>query len=141
MADAAALSIVVFNKVVALLGKLSDEQLAALANGTGDLQFVSAGVTVTAAARRASPSPRAAKAAGPGAEEVAAHLPSLTDQAEAEKYLRDSKLTIDGLKDVADRLKVTVRGKRKDQIIQELASGAGAFRSKFGAVMGGPYRQ
>ena len=141
MADAAALPIVVFNKVVTLLGKLSDEQLVALANGTGDLQFVSADVTVTAAARRTSPPPRGTKAAGPGVEEVVAQLPSLTDQAEAEKYLRDSKLTIAGLKDVADRLNVTVQGKRKDQIIQELARGAGAFRSKFGAVMGGPYRQ
>jgi hypothetical protein len=141
MTDNAALSIAVFRKVTTLLGKLSDEELAALADGSGDLQFVLGGVTVPSTGRRTSTS-RTTKAVKPGAEEVAAYLRGLTDQAEAEKYLHDTNLTRDNLLIVAEQLNVSVaKSANKGKIIAALLSGAVGYREKFESVLGGPYRQ
>ena len=141
MADSSALSIVVFQKVVALLGKLSEEQLAALADGTGDLVFESAGTTIRSGTRKTAV-PRAPKPAKPVVSEVAARLVEYTDQGEAEKYLEATGLTVKDLLAVADELKISVRrSANKAPLTRELVIGAIGYKDKFGAVMGGPYKQ
>jgi hypothetical protein len=140
MADQAALAVLVLDKVAAVLKALSEEQLSALLDGTGDLVFVSGDAMVRPTARRAA-GPRAAKPAkpaGPGVAEVAARLPQLTDLAQAREYLKNTKLTNPDMRAVAQQLTITVQSKaNKDQIIEALVQGTVGYKVKFDAVLGG----
>ncbi len=97
-------------RVAEFLRKLPAEQLADLAAGEARLEVVPKG------GRPAAKRP-AGKALPRPAEEIASTVRGIGDRAAARQYLIDLRLVVDQLKQLAAELGITVRGTRKDQIL------------------------
>jgi hypothetical protein len=134
------LSIAVLQQFAKLLDKLSEGQLADLGAGRAQLAFVSADATVTASRPRGTT--RSASSKGrPSTREAASRLSQATSREEAENYLREAGLLVPDLRAVARELQITLRSRKKDDIIRELVEGAVGYKQKFRAVMGGDWEQ
>ena len=137
-------SILVFKQVVAVLGKLSAEQLGELAAGRAQLIFQSGDTVVTARATR----PRSTAAPTPKApldlEGVVAAIKGLAGAAEVEAYLakNDKALTAPALREIAKRLGPTVisSGRTKADLKRNIVEGTAGFRERSAAMSGGAWR-
>lgn len=139
MTQPAELAVLALKQVSTLLGKLTAEQLAQLADGSGQLVF-RAGDTVVGAGRAARP-----RAAAAGVDVVAQTVEAIKGCAssdEVEDYLRthDRKLTVAVLREVAQRLGPTVAaGKAKADIKRNIVAGTAGFRERSAAMSGGAW--
>ena len=136
------LSTLVFKQVVAVLGKLTDEQLAELGSGRAQLVFSSGSTVVTARGAR----PRAAAAAAKPKLDVdgaVTAIRGLSGAGEVEAYLdaHDKQLTAAALKEIAKRLGPTVAGsgKNKAEIKRNIVQGTAGFRERSAAMSGGAW--
>ena len=136
-------TVVIFKKAVQLLAKLTEEQIAQLVEGKGELRFVTPDEMVATGKRSGgastSRSTRSAKQK-PDVAEVAERLPRSADAAEARQYLVETGLTVLQLKQVAKLLNLTVRNSKRDPLLDELVGSVVGYRAKHEAVLGGPYR-
>ena len=140
MTQPAEVAVLVLQQVSTVLGKLSAEQLAELAEGRAQLVF-RAGDTVVA------PTGRTRKAAGAGTgvdlDAAVAAIRAMTGRDHVEAYLRehDRALTVPVLKELAQRLGPTVAGtgKNKAQIKRNIVEGTAGFRERSAAMSGGAW--
>jgi hypothetical protein len=72
---------------------------------------------------------------------VASRLPRETSREDAANYLVGTGLPIKDLREVAKKLRITIRRTRKDDIIRELAEGAVGYKQKFDTLMGGEWHR
>lgn len=134
------LSTLVFKQVVAVLGKLTDEQLADLGAGRAQLVFSSGGTVVAARGTRT-----AAAAAKPklDVDGAVTAIRGLSGAVEVEAYLdaHDKQLTAPALKEIAKRLGPTVagNGKNKAEIKRNIVQGTAGFRERSAAMSGGAW--
>lgn len=137
MADTAALSILVYRKTADLLAKLTEDQLSALLDGTGDLAFVSAETTVRAG-RSASTRSRATKTAKPGLDEVAERLAQFANRDEAAQYLETTRsITKADLVAIGGKLGFKLsENPNRPQIIKTLVASVVGSKSDFNTVSG-----
>ncbi len=143
MSKATEASVLILRKAAQLLDKLTDEQITQLIEGKGELGFVTPDEIVTTGRRaRAAGSARSARSGKQQQDltEVAQRLPHCADATEARQYVVSAGLTVDQIKEVAKLLNLTVRGKVKDRLIDNLVENAVGYRGKYEAVLGGPYR-
>jgi hypothetical protein len=132
------LSLLVFKKVTELLRKLTDEQLAALANGVGELSFSTPEVTVRTGRAR-TPS-RAASRTKPSPAEAADQLRQFTRRDEAQKYLEEKGFTLAELKSVGTALGNTVTGRRKADVIDGLVNLTAGLKDSYPTLVNSSYR-
>lgn len=138
------LSTLVFKQVVAVLGKLTDEQLAELGSGRAQLVF-SSGSTVVAA--RGTRPRTAAAAAKPkpklDVDEAVTAIRGLSGAGEVGAYLdaNDKQLTVAALKEIAKRLGPTIAGsgRNKAEIKRNIVQGTAGFRERSAAMSGGAW--
>ena len=134
------LSLLVFKKVTELFKKLTEEQLAALANGSGELQFATPEATVRTGRARSS-APRKPKQDKPTPEEAANRLRRFASRDEAQSYLEGSGLLVAELKSVAKLLDVTTPSSiTKVKLIERLVNGTAGVAAKYPALVDGSYR-
>lgn len=135
------LSTLVFKQVVAVLGKLTDEQLAELGSGRAQLVFSSGSTVVAARGTR----PRTAAAAKPklDVDGAVTAIRGLAGAGEVEAYLdaNDKQLTAAALREIAKRLGPTVAGggKNKAEIKRNIVQGTAGFRERSAAMSGGAW--
>jgi hypothetical protein len=142
MSETTALMVLVFRKATELFNRLTDEQLAALANGSGELYFSTPEVTVrTGRATRVSSSGGGSRSAKVDLDATIERLLGCADQEEAERYLAEINATIPIMKAIAEKLEVTVPSSPKARVVTSLAKSAIGYRAKFESVLGRPYER
>ena len=136
------LSTLVFKQVIAVLGKLTDEQLAELGAGRAQQVFRCGDTDVPARPTRS----RAAGAAAKPPLDVAGAVAAITGSAgreEVEAYLaaNDKQLTAPVLREIAKRLGPTVisSGRTKADLKRNIVEGTAGFRERSAAMSGGAW--
>ena len=136
-------SILVFKQVVAVLGKLTADQLAELAEGRAQLVFRSEDTVVAAKATRARPAAPTGKAK-PDVDGAVAAIRELAGADAVEAYLteHDKALTAAVLREIAKRLGPTVisSGRTKADLKRNIIEGTAGFRERSAAMSGGAWR-
>jgi hypothetical protein len=131
------LSTVVFKQVLAVLGKLTDAQLAELGDGRAQLVFQSGSTVVAARAAKAPAKPKLDVAG------AVAAIRALDGASEVEAYLaaHDKALTVPALREIAKQLGPTVAGggKNKAEIKRNIVQGTAGFRERSAAMSGGAW--
>jgi hypothetical protein len=135
-------SILVFKQVVAVLGKLTADQLAELAEGRAQLVFRSEDTEVAAKATRARPAAKGK--AKPDVDGAVAAIRELAGAEQIEAYLaeHDKALTTPVLREIAKRLGPTVisSGRTKADLKRNIIEGTAGFRERSAAMSGGAWR-
>jgi hypothetical protein len=131
------LSTLVFKQVVAVLGKLTDAQLAELGAGRAQLVFRSDSAVVAARPARAAAKPKLDVAA------AVAAIRALDGASEVDAYLaaHDKALTVPALREIAKQLGPTVAagGRSKAEIKRNIVQGTAGFRERSAAMSGGAW--
>jgi hypothetical protein len=137
--DSAKLAVLALNEVAKLLGKLTEEQLADLAEGRGLIEFRTPEVTVQSRAPRRSPSSRTPKRAV-DLDEVLRDIQQMTGEDAVEEYLRqrDRELSKDQLCDLAALVgpHVSTKG-TKPTLRKNIAAGSAGLLNRPASVFDG----
>ena len=141
MTESPQLAALALNEIGRLLGRLTPQQLADLAEGRASVEFRSGDATV--AAPRTPPRKAAAKPAV-DLDAVVAEIRAMTEEDAVERYLaeRDKELPLPLLKDLADRIgpPVTSKGaKSKAQLRKNIAAGTAGLLNRPASVFAGSW--
>ncbi|WP_433557891.1 hypothetical protein ACQPWY_03715 [Pseudonocardia xinjiangensis] len=146
MTDPGRLAIEALKQVSAVLGKLTVGELEDLVAGRGQLVYQSAESLVTAkGSRRRTPTAKSlASARSKAVFDAAATAAAIKEIEMADEivvYLEQGKYTIPNLRDVAAEIGPTVvlTGRRKGEIIRDIADGVAGYRQRSVAMSGGAW--
>jgi hypothetical protein len=145
--DPGRLAVEALKQVTAVLGKLTVEELQDLVAGRGQLVYQSAEALVPAkGSRRRSPTaPKARVVVNPRAvfDAVAAavEIRQMATAQEVVAHLENGGFTISKLKDLALAIGPTVvlTGRKKDEIIRDIADGVAGYRQRSSAISEGAW--
>jgi hypothetical protein len=142
MTEPAALAALALQEVAKVVAKLTPEQLADLAEGRAHVEYRSGDTVVTSGRARSAGGP--AKASSVDIPQVVKLIGSMTSRDEVLAYLQSrTEFKVADLREIARALGPTVSatGRKRDDLIRNIAEGTAGFRQGSAAVLGGSWRQ
>src|SRR2546429_2811879 len=119
------LAVQALNEIAKLLGKLTEEQLAALTEGRAVVEFRMAETTITSRPVKKAAVPKPVKQV-PDLDEVIREIKAITEEDAVERYLldRDKVISLPMMRELATRIGPPVSAKgTKGQIRKNIAAG------------------